>query len=111
MFDWQIVCLMVRNISLTATARSFLLSTAKRMAPAGETRRLIKCEEFEGLVTTDGASARLGSFGGTAFKAEIETNRGKGLIHFIVDLDVEYDPKDSVWMSRRPGQADNAAFN
>lgn len=70
-------CCMVRGQSLSDGARNILFDTAQEMVRGGKERRKIKGEDFEGLVTTRGETAIMGSLAGIVFHAEVECEDGR----------------------------------
>lgn len=72
MMSVPVHCLMVSGLSLTDSNRSTLFDAAQQMVRNGQTRRKIKGPDFEGIVTTNGEVALMGSVAGYVFHAEIE---------------------------------------
>ena len=90
----QIFCLMVCGRGLDDAARNYLFRAAAEMIKKNDTRRLIRTDEFNGIIRTDFESVPLGSVFGIVFYAEIESSVGRTNVNYIIrakDLDMALD--------------------
>jgi hypothetical protein len=66
------------------------VSEAIRMYKAREKKRHVHGEKYEGVITTDGKRSLLGTFSGQVFNAEVDTNRGKSTLCFLLREKINY---------------------
>lgn len=78
-------CLMVNGPGINADIRNNLLLVTARMRQELRTKISVRTKYFEGIVKTKLETVLMGSLGGILFEAEIEFERGKTHITFIVN--------------------------
>jgi hypothetical protein len=99
-----IQCLMINGPGITAGIRNNILLVTAKMRQEIKTKVSIRTKFFEGIIKTKLETRVLGSLSGLLFEAEIECERGKTFIRFIVNerelLHTKYDDIESaVWIN------------
>ncbi|MBI4132305.1 MAG: hypothetical protein HY474_01600 [Candidatus Sungbacteria bacterium] len=93
---------MVQQVSLNDRMRNVLLAAATEMmrqqGEKGAGRRRVKDDDIEGLLETQFRISCLGPLAGIEFRAEVETDLGKGKVKFIVDALLTDDLKRGQWV-------------
>ncbi len=80
----SIHCLMNSSVVMTDKTRSLLFDIACGMLREGEQRKTFREDDIEGVVTTRMREQSIGAIVGTEFRAEVETEKGKGEVTFLV---------------------------
>jgi hypothetical protein len=78
-------CLMLDGPGITADIRNHLLLVTARMRQELKTRISVRTKYFEGMIKTGLETRALGFLTGILFEAEIEFERGKTFLTFIVN--------------------------
>jgi hypothetical protein len=81
---WALVSVLFSSIPLTPTLGMVLYDAALGLWRRGETMTPIAGDLFQGRVTNLDRHMLLGTIGGPAFEAELDTERGKGTVRFLV---------------------------
>ncbi len=76
---------LIADAKLRGDDRLYLLREATEMYLGNEDERPLKTDSLEGRLTTQGKYDSLGSFGGQRFDAEVETDKGKAKVRFLVE--------------------------
>lgn len=71
-----IYCLMNHGPGLTELIRQILFDTAQEMVRRDLKRKLVRNDDFEGVVTTNKDWARMGGVSGYVFRAVVESEAG-----------------------------------
>lgn len=69
---------------LSAEARTTFLTDATAMYLLGETERQVRGPEYEGRLYTQGRYELIAEMGGVRFDAEVETDKGRDRLAFLV---------------------------
>jgi hypothetical protein len=69
---------------LNNAVRNYITREAIRMYYAEEEEKDLQSEGLEGKIYATGKYQMLGQFGGRRFNAEIETQTGKAVLHFLI---------------------------
>lgn len=77
-------CLMFTGKPLTEDLRNYLYRLACAMMRDRNQRKTIKHDAAIGTVRNENQSARLGSYSGETFFAEMETKHGKTTVRYLV---------------------------
>jgi hypothetical protein len=96
---FEMVCLM-SGVSLTGDIRRELYKTACEMGQQGCEKKTVKHPDFESTITTDFRYCAFNSMGGVKFTAEIEADKAKGKIVFLL-TNFDYT-EDGVWLPVMP---------
>lgn len=100
--DSPFYCLMVAGQPLSTPVRRILFRTAREMARSGQTRKHVRADDVEGVVSTAFRHESFAAISGIAFSAEIETSQGKTTAKYIVrvaDLDADEEGEWSPWVN------------
>ena len=93
----RMFCLMVAGFPLSDESCDKLLEVAAGMMRKGSERAKIKTDELEGLVQTKFKTTSLGYKTGYEFVAEVDTDRGKTTVKYLVSEADRDAAKDYVW--------------
>ncbi|OGL62485.1 hypothetical protein A3E97_01395 [Candidatus Uhrbacteria bacterium RIFCSPHIGHO2_12_FULL_47_12] len=99
----MIYCLMT-SIGLTEEIRWCLFDQARELISLGRERCNIASDFLEGYVATTGKTCALGGVIGVQFEAYVESNRGKGLVRYLVRTGDLPDREKLAWASLDPEQ-------
>lgn len=97
----MIYCVMLAGISLNETVRNLLFNKAQEMFQKKESSCTIAEDECEGYIQTDWQYESIGGTSGVLFKSELETNRGKVDVTYIV-RPCEVNNYDAEWLDGIP---------
>ena len=97
----MIHCLLVTRVSLTDDMRYTLYSCAFKMYTSKAAERKVRAPGFRATIKTDGKHGIMGTIAGIVFSAKVDTDRGEGLVTFIVRGRDLCPPEDGVWVSSR----------
>ena len=113
----EIVCLLVYNISLSSRISKFLVRLASEMLHRRQKRRSFDSPalQCEGSIKTKFERAQCGHFSGTVFEANLDTNRGKATVKFLVDdsnpADLMSVDDEELFIQKRPkGRSNNDSY-
>ena len=81
---WRLIAVLASTIPLERAVALWLYQTAVEMRALGQKSVPLAGDLGDGRLTDMRQEALIGSIGGPAFEAILETNRGKGHIKFIV---------------------------
>ena len=79
-----VVTFLKTETGLSPYDRLYLMLQATEMYLSREEERAVRGETFEGVLHRTGKYQLLGTFGGQEFKAEVETDKGKKDLAFLV---------------------------
>jgi hypothetical protein len=81
---WALVSVLFSSIPLSPALGMVLYDAALSLWRRGEATMPVAGELFQGHVTNLDKHMLLGTIGGPAFEADVDTERGKGKIRFLV---------------------------
>ncbi|HET7752759.1 MAG TPA: hypothetical protein VFK85_02520 [Anaeromyxobacteraceae bacterium] len=81
---WALVSVLFSSFPLSPTLGMVLYDAAIGLWRRGEAMTPIAGELFQGRVTNLDKHMLLGTIGGPAFEADVDTERGKGKVRFVV---------------------------
>lgn len=94
----MINCLVCTKVSLTDDMRYTLYRTAFEMCASKIAERKVRASGFRATVKTDGQRGIMGTIAGIVFSATVDTDRGEGLVTYIVRERDLCAPEDGVWV-------------
>lgn len=81
---WALVSVLFSSIPLSPTLGMVLYEAAVNLWRQGRAMTPVAGELFQGRVTNLDKHMLLGTIGGPAFEADLDTERGKGKVRFLV---------------------------
>jgi len=84
---WQLISVLVSSLPLTPALAMTLHQAAYQLYRSGDGTLPVAGDTLQGRVTNLKKDMLLGTIGGPAFEAHIETERGKGLVRFLLTRD------------------------
>ncbi|MES3004786.1 MAG: hypothetical protein V4690_01585 [Patescibacteria group bacterium] len=84
---------------MTPEMRKKLFMTAREMLVAREYRKGFLTEESAGVVVTSFKEGMLGQITGVAFSAEVESDKGRGTVTYLVNPKEIGNMDDAQWIS------------
>lgn len=81
---WLLISVLFSSIPLTPALAMTLHQAAMEIHHRGGGQSPVSGDALQGRVTSLGKDLLLGTIGGPAFEAEIETERGKGTVRFLL---------------------------
>jgi hypothetical protein len=81
---WLLISVLFSSLPLTPALAMTLHQAAMDIHRRGGGQRQVAGDALQGRVTSLGKELLLGTIGGPAFEAEIETERGKGTVRFLL---------------------------
>ncbi|MBP7992746.1 MAG: hypothetical protein KAZ30_03795 [Candidatus Magasanikbacteria bacterium] len=94
----MINCLVSSKVSLTDDMRYTLYRNAFEMYRDKIAERKVRTPGFRATLKTDGKHGVMGTIAGVVFSAKVDTDRGEGLVTFIVRGRDLCAPEDGVWI-------------
>lgn len=111
----DIYCVMVNGVSLSPATRTELVRTACLIARAETNESNFQCDDACGRIWTEYHSARLGSYTGLLFEAEVLTEQGIGRVAYIVrtqDLErIDDWHRHGLWGDQIKARLEQVAIN
>ena len=115
--EWVLACLMVSGVYLDESLRSTLKEAALTVLRDGKEKLSFKTDDGEGIVRKERDYMPFLGDGGPLFSADVETDRGKGKIVFILPerylnlLNAGARFGEGVWLDSKPQRAANGRWN
>ena len=109
---FALACFVMSGVPLNDAISNILMFAGRKMIEAGKNRQKIKSPVCEGVLRTEFGRALLGTLSGITFEAEIESDRGKTKVRFLLDPDLtRAELNEGFWVDTDFAQAEHATYN
>ena len=112
---WSNFVCLVASVYLDDEERDALSDVALTMATKNRAAQKVKTSRMEGRVTTRFDHAVLGGISGMVFEAEVETDRGRGKVRYIMKIDVAVEVRErnlkTRWVKTSPSDSRHPSEN